>query len=200
MCYVAVNMITNDRKKEYNCDDLFVNRWSPRAMSGEEISETELMTLFEAARWSPSSFNEQPWKFLYAKRDTKNWDVFFNLLTDGNKLWCKDAAVLIMVVGKKNFAYNNNPNKTFHFDSGAAWENLALQANIMHLVSHGMVGFDFEKAKKELDVSDDYQVLAMIAIGKPGKKENLPPQLQKVEFPNDRKKVSEFVTEGKFKR
>ncbi|MFA6088904.1 MAG: nitroreductase family protein [Candidatus Woesearchaeota archaeon] len=193
-------MITNDRKKEYNCDDLFVNRWSPRAMSGEEISETELMTLFEAARWSPSSFNEQPWKFLYAKRDTKNWDVFFNLLTDGNKLWCKDAAVLIMVVGKKNFAYNNNPNKTFHFDSGAAWENLALQANIMHLVSHGMVGFDFEKAKKELDVSDDYQVLAMIAIGKPGKKENLPPQLQKVEFPNDRKKVSEFVTEGKFKR
>jgi len=197
---VAVNMITNDRKKEYNCDDLFVNRWSPRAMSGEEISETELMTLFEAARWSPSSFNEQPWKFLYAKRDTKNWDVFFNLLTDGNKLWCKDAAVLIMVVGKKNFAYNNNPNKTFHFDSGAAWENLALQANIMHLVSHGMVGFDFEKAKKELDVSDDYQVLAMIAIGKPGKKENLPPQLQKVEFPNDRKKVSEFVTEGKFKR
>src|SRR6266581_6131503 len=82
------------RKPDYPIEPLFVRRWSPRAMSGEPISEREMLTLFEAARWAPSTFNEQEWRFLYARRDTPQWPTFLGLLAEGNKLWCRHAALL----------------------------------------------------------------------------------------------------------
>ena len=87
---------TEKRPLEHDVDPLFVDRWSPRAMSGEDIPEAELLTLFEAARWAPSSMNNQPWRVLYARRGSPHWELFFDLLVDSNKVWCRHAAVLLL--------------------------------------------------------------------------------------------------------
>jgi nitroreductase len=185
------------RKPENNVHELFINRWSPRAMSGEEIDDTTLMSLFEAARWAPSSNNNQPWRFIYARRGTPRWKVFFNLLAESNQIWAKDAAVLIVVISKTTFD-SGKPARTHSYDAGAAWVSLALQGSLLNLVVHGMQGFDYDRAKQELQVPDDYQVEAMIAIGHHGKKEDLPDYLQEREFPSPRKRVSEIAMEGMF--
>lgn len=197
---VATTEEVNNRKPEFSVEDIFLKRHSPRAMSGESISKEELMSLFEAAKWAPSAYNGQPWKFLYAMRDTPEWETFFNLMGEFNQTWTKNAAVLIVLVSNKNFEHNGQPSKTHSFDTGAAWENLALQASLSGLVAHGMSGFDYEKAKKDLEIPDDFEVEAMIAIGKPGEKEKLPENLQAGEIPNGRKSVSDFAIEGKFKK
>ena len=186
------------RKPEHAVDPLFVRRWSPRAMSGESISDSELMSLFEAARWAPSSYNNQPWRFIYAKRDTESWDRLFSLMSAFNQSWTKNAAVLLVVISRDRFEYDNKPSVTHGFDTGAAWENLALHASIMGLVAHGMQGFDYERARKDLDIPGNYTVHAMVAIGRPGKKEDLPEDLREREKPSTRKGVDEIVFEGKF--
>ncbi len=186
----------NTRNVDHGCNDLFPNRWSPRAMSGEALSDDEINALFEAARCAPSCINSQPWRFLYAKKNTPNWDMFFGFLMDLNKLWCVNAGVLIVMAAKKSFGDQTSP--TFAFDTGAAWENLALQANLMGLVSHGMAGFDYAAAKTELNLTDDYQVLAMAALGRPGRTEDLPDAFREREKPGDRIPIKEFAFEGKF--
>ena len=188
----------NDRITEYPIDDVFLKRYSPRAMSGEAITNEELMTLLEAGRWAPSLFNEQPWRFIYAMKDTLHFDKLFSFLMDGNKIWCKNAGALIVVISNtKNM--KGEPNTTHSFDTGSAWENIALQATNMNLVSHGMAGFDYVRAKDELSIPDDYKVEMMIAIGKSGKVEDLPEALRPREIPSDRKPLSELVFEGSFK-
>jgi nitroreductase len=198
MTNLNLTQIENKRVAQYPIDQIFLNRWSPRAMSGEELTDDELMPLFEAARWAPSSYNAQQRRFIYAKRNTANWDIFFNLLVEGNKIWCKNAAVLVVVIARKFFEHNEKPSPTAIFDTGAAWENLALEGSLRDLVTHGMQGFDFEKARSELSVPDNYEVCAMIAIGKKGNKEDLPQNLQQMEKPNDRRPLNEIVMEGKF--
>jgi nitroreductase len=193
------------RRSEYKINSLILNRWSPRAMSkDEELSNEDIMSLFEAARWAPSSSNAQPWRFIYAKRNTigtEDWNRLFNLLVDFNKTWAKNAAVLIVVVSKKEFEYNGSviPSVTHQFDTGAVWENLALEASSRGLVAHAIAGFDYEKARRDLDIPNEYDVMAMIAIGKRGPKESLPLGLQEREIPSDRKRLGEIVMEGRFK-
>jgi nitroreductase len=191
--------VKNDRKAEYPVDPLFLNRWSPRAMSGEPLTDDELMPLFEAARWAPSSYNAQQRRFLYGRRDTPDWNTFFDLLTEGNKVWAKNAAALVVVISRKNFEHNERPSRTNMYDTGAAWENLALQGSLKGLVVHGMQGFDYEKARTVLKIPDHYEVCAMIAIGKKGRKEDLPENLQKIEAPNDRRPLAEIAIEGTFR-
>ena len=186
------------RKSTYNIDSLFLNRWSPRAMSGESLSNDEMMRLFDAARWAPSSYNNQPWRFLYATKDTEHWKLFYNLLSDPNKTWAKNASVLMVVVSKKTFDYNDKPSITHSFDAGAAWENLALQGTLSGLVIHAMQGFDYERARDELGIPDDYSVEAMIAVGKPGKKEDLAPPLQEMEIQSDRRPLKDIIKEGRW--
>lgn len=186
------------RRPEYDIEQRFVNRWSPRAMSGDVLSDAQLMTLFEAARWAPSSYNNQPWRFLYAKRDTAHWPRFFDLLIEGNQRWAKNAAVLILIISTTHLAFNGSPSVTYAFDCGAAWQNLALQATALGLVAHGMQGFDYDQARDVLQVPDDYSVQAMLAIGKPGRIEDLPERLRGREQPSDRKRLSELVFEGGF--
>jgi nitroreductase len=186
------------RKADLAIEPLLLDRWSPRAMSGEEISPGELMRLFEAARWAPSSFNAQQWRALYARRDTKHWQTFFDLLVDANKVWAKNAAVLVVFVSRKFFDYNNEPSITHSYDCGAAWENFALQGFKQDFVVHGMEGFDYEKARQALRIPDEFEVEAMAAVGRPGPKELLPEKLQAREIPNDRRKLSESVYEGPF--
>jgi nitroreductase len=184
------------RKPAYPINPLILNRWSPRSMTGEELGDDDIMSLFEAARWAPSSYNNQPWRFIYAKRNTKYWDRLFNLLVEANKIWTKNAALLVVVISRKNFEYNEKPARTHQFDAGSAWENLALEASSRGIVAHGMQGFDYEKARVELGIPIDFEVMAMIAIGKRGPKENLPPELQDKEKPTDRKPLKDIIMEG----
>jgi nitroreductase len=186
------------RKPDYPIDDLLLRRWSPRAMSGE-LSDEELMTLFEAARWAPSSSNEQPWRFIYAKKGTAYWDVFFDFVSEGNKRWCKTADILVVIISKNRFTKYDADNSTHSFSAGSAFQNLQLQGTIMSLVVHPFGGFDAVKAKNALEIPDDYSVDAMIAIGRQGIIEDLDPKDSSREFPSDRKKLSEIVFEGKFK-
>jgi nitroreductase len=186
------------RKADHPVEPLLVVRWSPRAMSGDSLTDEEMLTLFEAARWAPSTYNEQEWRFLYARRGTPQWPTFFDLLVEGNQAWCKDAALLVVVLAHKVFSKNNKPNPVHLFDSGCAFENLALQGTAMGLVVHGMQGFDFDKARSALNVPDDYAVAAMFAAGRPGDPNQLPDQLQQRETPSDRKPVEQFICEGAF--
>jgi nitroreductase len=186
------------RKADYPIDPLFVKRWSPRAMTGEPLSEQEIMTLFEAARWAPSTYNEQEWRFLYARRDTPQWPLIFDLLVEGNKMWCKNASILVVIVSHQVFSLNQKPNPVHLFDVGAAFENIALQGMAMGLVVHGMQGFDFGKARTELKVPDDYDVAAMFAAGRPAPAETLSEPLREREKPSDRKPITQLICEGAF--
>jgi len=187
----------NNRTTKYPVGDIFLKRYSPRAMSGEIISKDELMTLFESARWAPSASNIQPWRFIYATRETPEFDAFFSALVEFNQLWCKNASALIVTISKKD-TDESEKNNTHSFDAGAAWENLALQATEMNLVAHGMAGFDYNLIKEKLGVPDNYNVEMMIAVGKHGKIEVLPERMRKGETPSDRKPLEEIVFEGKF--
>ena len=191
--------IQTKRTSEYSINPLILSRWSPRSMTGEELGDDDIMSLFEAARWAPSSFNNQPWRFIYAKRNTEHWDRLFNLLVDVNKTWAKNAALLAVVISRKNFEFNEKPARTHQFDTGSAWENLALEASSRGIVAHGMQGFDYEKAKTELGIPADFEVMAMIAIGKRGPKDNLPTELQDKEKPNDRKALKDIIMEGTYR-
>jgi nitroreductase len=178
--------------------DLFLKRWSPRAMTGEPLSDEELMTLFEAGRWAPSTYNEQEWRFLYAKNGSPQWSTHFDLLVEGNRAWAKDAAALLLFVSKETFDFNGKPYPTHSFDTGAAWENLALQATMLGLVTHGMQGFDYERARSELKIPEGFRVEAMIAVGRPGDPARLPERLREREAPSGRKPLSEITCEGAF--
>ncbi|MDT5155954.1 MAG: hypothetical protein QOH51_311 [Acidobacteriota bacterium] len=190
---------SESRKAEYPIEELFLDRWSPRAMSGETIDEKELLTLFEAARWAPSSYNNQPWRMLYARRDTEHWPLFLGLLVEGNRAWAKDAAALVLFVSKETFDFNGQPYPTHSFDTGAAWENLALQATLKGLVTHGMQGFDYERARTELNIPEGFRVEAMAAVGRPGDPATLSEEMKKREAPSDRKPLAEIICEGAFR-
>lgn len=191
-------MFKTNRKTDYPIQEIILNRWSPRAFSQEPVSDTELMTIFESARWAQSSYNNQPWRFIYTRKDSNFWPQFVDLLTPGNRVWAQNASVLLVVLSKKTFDSNGKPSRTHTFDSGAAAQNMALQGTSMGIIVHGMEGFDYHRAKTELEVPDDYQVEAMFAIGKPGDKKELPEKLQEREAPSNRKHIREFAFEGKF--
>lgn len=188
------------RKPTYPIHPLLLDRWSPRSMTGEAMSEEELLPLFEAARWAPSCFNNQPWRFLIAKRDTADWNLFYDLMIPFNQQWTKNAAVLVVVVSKNTFDRNNKPCVTHSYDTGASWMNLAIEGTARGYVVHGMQGFDYEKARKVLEIPEDHTVEAMAAIGKRAPKEKLPPEMQEKEVPSDRRPLSEILIHGKFKK
>ena len=133
-------------------------------------------------------------------KETRTLGQTFQFVSAPNKVWTKNAAVLIVVVARKNFEHEEKYSITHQFDAGAAWENLALEASSRGLAVHAMQGFDYERARADLQIPDNFDVMAMIAIGKQGPKDNLPPQLQEKEHPNDRKPLAEIVMEGQFKR
>ncbi len=192
----------NSRSADHPIETFFLERWSPRAFTGEAIPDADLHTMFEAARWAPSSFNSQPWRFLYAKHGTPAFAKFLGLLVEGNQSWAKNGSVLIIALSKKTFT---PPGKTegmamnsHSFDAGAAWGYLALQASRMGYASHGMTGFDIPRAAKELNVPDDYRVEVAIAIGRMADKSILPEPLRERETPNSRHPQAAFVFEGEF--
>ncbi len=190
----------NPRQTEHTIEPLFVNRWSPRAFTGEEIPDAVLLAAFEAARWAPSGFNAQPWRFLYAKRATSHWPLFLGLLNERNQSWAKNASALILVLSKTTLVIGGveKPVASHSFDTGAAWANFSLQANLLGWHTHGIGGFDRDKARPALKVPDDIAIEAIVAIGKQGDKSVLSDDLQKIEGPNGRLPLKELISEGPF--
>jgi nitroreductase len=187
-----------NRESTYPILPLLLSRVSYRAFSEERLTEDELMSLFEAARWAPSSYNNQPWRFVYARRGEKEWDTLFNALVDFNKSWANKADTLVAVISRNNFEHNNKPSRTARFDTGSAWMSLAVEAHSRNIITHGMEGFDVDALKKNLQIPDSFTVEAMIAIGKPGDKEELSEELRKREVPSTRKPLAEIIAKGTF--
>ena len=184
------------RHADHPIDALFLDRWSPRAMSGEPLSSEELASLFEAARWAPSSGNQQPWRMLFARRDTPEWPTFFGLLASGNQAWCARAAALVVFVSRTLNSYTGRTSVTHSYDTGAAWGYFALQGYLKGYVVHGMEGFDYERARQVLAIPEEFRVEAMAAVGRPAAAEVLSAQLQAREVPNDRRPLEQTVSEG----
>jgi len=186
------------RHSAYPVNPLILNRRSPRAFSDEKLGSRDIATLFEAARWAPSSYNDQPWMFLYAQKGTRWWNTFFDLLVPFNQMWAGSADLLVVVLSRTTFAETGKPSPTHSFDTGAAVQNLALQAESMGIAVHTMGGFDHDRARTELAVPEDYAIEAMIAIGRPGNPEQLPVDLRGMEAPSDRKPLADVMKEGSF--
>lgn len=183
-------------------DAFFAHRWSPRAFTDETIDVETLNRFFEAARWAPSAFNAQPWRFVFGRRDTPAWNPLFDALSPYNQTWAARAAALVLVVSREAF---QQPGKTeltpvgsHVFDAGAAWAQFALQASLAGWHTHGMAGFDKDKLRAALGVPADYHLHAVIAIGKIGDKASLPEALQGREVPSQRRPITELVAEGRF--
>jgi hypothetical protein len=155
------------------------------------------MKLFEAARWAPSSMNNQPWRILYALRGSEHWPAFFNLLVESNRVWCVNAAALVLFVSKTTHE-SGDPCRTHSYNCGASWMSFALQGFMNGLVIHGMQGFDYDLARTSLGIPEEYQVEAMAAVGLPGSAEDLPVKLQERETPSDRRPLNKTVCTGPF--
>jgi nitroreductase len=193
-------MIVNHRTADHDIDPLFLERWSPRAFDGSQMSEADALRLIEAARWAPSSYNMQPWRFVYARRDTPAWDGLFSLLIPRNGDWVAHASLLLLIASDTLMqppgAAEATPSHSHSFDAGAAWAQLALQATRMGLQAHGMVGFDMARARSELGIPERYRIEAMIAVGRQADKSILPEGLQAREHPSGRNPVGSFAFEG----
>ena len=191
-----------DRQPEYPIDPLFLDRWSPRAFDGSEIPEADLHTLFEAARWAPSAFNSQPWRFLYARRGEADWERFLGLLIPWNQAWAQSASALVYILSDTlPFTDKSGEPATSHthsYDSGAAWACFALQATRMGYQAQGMSGVDFDRAREELGVPERYRIEAAAVVGRIGDPATLPEKLRAREFPSGRKAAREFAFRGSF--
>ncbi|MUV89997.1 nitroreductase [Halapricum sp. CBA1109] len=191
--------VAANRTPDHDVDPLFVNRWSPRAMTGESLPESDFLPLFEAARWAPSAYNNQHWRFVYATREDDEWDTFVELLNEANQAWATNAAVLVGVFSKTTIEGSGDPAATRSFDTGAAFQNLALEGTRRGLAVHPMAGFDWASIHEALGVpEDEFDAEAMIAIGERADPETLPEELQEREVPSDRKDVSEITRRGSF--
>jgi nitroreductase len=192
----------NHRVSAYAIDPLFLKRWSPRAFDGSKISDRLLFTLFEAAGWAPSAFNQQPWRFIYCHRDDPSWERLLGLLLPFNAVWAQRASVLVFVISDTMIQLPGKPGLTpshsHSFDAGAAWAYMGLQAAKLGLHMHGMTGVDFNRARTELKVPDRFHIDAAIVIGRRAAKSVLPVPLQGREAPSGRKPVSSYIMENEF--
>ena len=172
---------------------MILGRRSLREMTGQTIKNEDLMPLFEAARWAPSHFNTQTWRFVYAKRDSKLWEQYLNVLSPGNRKWAQNAGVLMVVLSKKSSNYKGKKEfiPSHSFDTGSAWMAMALEGTARGLVVHAMGGFEKEKAAAMIGLkSDDYQIEIMIAVGYRDKKAK-----EKTTLRNE---IEKFISEGVF--
>lgn len=190
------------RAPGYPADRIFVDRWSPRGFTQDQIPEEVLNTFFEAARWAPSASNSQPWRFLYALRGQLEFGTFLTPLIEFNQGWGRHAAALIYLLSRKDFTPPGKTepqfSRTHSFDSGAAWVNFANQATAVGWAAHGMSGFDVEKARSVLGVPEAFAIEIAIAVGRKGDGAHLPPGLLQREHPSGRSLVGDFVSRGLF--
>jgi nitroreductase len=187
---------------EYPVHDLVQNRWSPRAFSDKLVPHEVLRSLFEAARWAPSSNNEQPWAFIVAtKEEPENFEKALSALVEFNQVWAKHAPVLVLAISEMEFARNQNPNRNAFYDTGAAVAHLTSEATARRLFVHQMAGFDPHKAIELFHIPKGWEPIAAFVIGYAGEPENLPDQLRERELaPRSRKPIKDFVMSGEWGR
>ena len=178
--------------------DLLRHRWSPRAFSDKPVSPDMLRSLFEAARWAPSSNNEQPWAFLVATRDDfENHARMLNTLVEFNQNWAKHAPVLAIAVSEMDFARTGKPNRNAFYDTGAAVAHLSVEATSQGLFVHQMAGFDPQKAVELFEIPKGWEPIAAFVIGYPGDPASLSDTLREREIaPRERKPLASFVMSG----
>jgi nitroreductase len=192
--------MSNPAPVEFPVHELIQNRWSPRAFSDKLVPQEVLRSLFEAARWAPSSNNEQPWAYIVAtKDDAENFEKSLGALVEFNANWARKAPVLVIAVAELAFAKNNAPNRNAQYDVGAASLQLSIEATARGLVVHQMAGFDPETAKEAYDIPQGWEPIAVMALGYPGDASSLPEPLQSREkAPRSRKRIREFVMSGQW--
>lgn len=180
--------------------DLLARRWSPRAFAERPVESDKLASLFEAARWAPSSSNEQPWRFVVATKDDRvAYDRLLACLLEGNRKWAFRAPVLLLSVARLQFEEDGKPNRHALHDAGMALENLLLQATALGLVAHPMAGFDVEQARTDLKIPAGFEPVAIVAVGYPGEPTVLPDNLQQRESkPRERKPLTELFYAGEW--
>ncbi|MBA5874161.1 MAG: nitroreductase [Nitrospira sp. CR1.2] len=185
---------------QFPIHELLRRRWSPRAFSEHMVEADTLRSLFEAARWAPSSNNEQPWHFILGtKADPSAYDRLFACLKEGNKKWAFRAPVLMLSVARLNFEDEGTPNRHAWHDTGMAALSLSLQATALGLIAHQMAGFDVDKARAELGIPAGFEPVAMIAVGYPADPAILDERLRQRELaPRERKSAKEIVAVGRW--
>jgi nitroreductase len=190
----------NPAPAEYPVHELIRERWSPRAFSAKEISSEDLRSLFEAARWAPSSSNEQPWAFIVATRnDNENFTKALQPLVEFNVNWAKNAYALGFAVAELAFAKNKTPNRNAHYDTGAAMSQLTTEATSRGIFVHQMAGFDPDTAREVFEIPSGWDAIAAFAMGYPGDPALLPqPYRDRETAPRVRKPIREFVMNGKW--
>ena len=178
---------------EADIHSLLEVRWSPRAFTDEEISPQTLRPLFEAARWSASCFNAQPWNFIETRRGAEAFDRLLDCLTPNNQSWAKNAALLVLAIARLNFE-NGKPNRHAYYDLGQSVAQLTLEATAAGLGVHQMAGFDAARARERFQSPEGYDPVSTIAIGFPGQPERLPDKLQERELaPRERSPQRAFL-------
>lgn len=189
------------RTTDTQLDPIFLDRWSPRAFDGSAMPEADLRTILDAARWAPSAFNHQPWRFVYARRGDLHWEQFLDLLVPFNAGWATNASALVFVLSDTKMDQQEGepaPFRSHSFDAGAAWAQLGLQANRSGYHTHAMAGVDFDRAREALGVPERFHIEAAIAIGKRADPATLPEGLREREVPSGRKSIDEIAFAGRF--
>jgi nitroreductase len=192
---VTVESAMESLEIRYPVHDLICSRWSPVAFSPKPVEPGKLRSLFEAARWAPSSFNEQPWRFIVATRDSNaEFERLLNCLIPGNIEWAQNAPVLVFSIAKSHFTRDGTPNRHAFHDVGLAVGNLILQATALGLSVHQMAGFDAERARQTFGLPDGYEPVGGIALGYAAGVETLPERLRKrQQSPRIRKPLEEII-------
>jgi nitroreductase len=179
--------------------ELLARRWSPRAFADRPVAPDILKSLWEAARWAPSSANEQPWSFLVATKDNQQeFGRMLECLVEGNQVWSKQAPVLMISVAAK-LDRDNDPNAHAWYDVGQAVMSLSVQATALGLFVHQMAGILPDKIREEYQIPDSHEPVTGIALGYPGTPDQLPDKLRQRELaPRTRKPIGEFVFAGRW--
>lgn len=192
-------MTASTRHPQAAVDPQFIDRWSPRALHSDLLTPAQISSLFEAVRWSPSCFNEQPWRIVYAARDEPEHATLVDLLVEQNRVWAAQAPLLLYFFARRTFKKNDKPNRTAAFDTGSAWLALALEARHLGLYAHAMAGYDVARTYAALGVPEStYESCAAVAVGALGVPADLPEQLRQRETPSDREPASSFAFRGRF--
>lgn len=181
-----------ERRFDYDILPEIRERWSARAIDPQPVDHSDIMALLEAARYAPSCFNEQPWRFLIAE-DEATLTKMRGVLTPSNQRWANAAPVLILIASSKILAANGKENYWHMFDAGTAWGYLSLEARRRGLIAHSMGGFNRDEARQVFAIPDDLDIMAVVAVGRYGNPEILPEDLQKREHPNTRKELTELL-------
>ncbi|HEX8491491.1 MAG TPA: nitroreductase family protein [Pyrinomonadaceae bacterium] len=191
-------MIDKPAENQHPIHDLIKRRWSPRAFSAQPVETEKLLSLLEAARWAASCFNEQPWSFIVATKESEEeYERLLGCLVESNARWAQYAPVLMLSVAKLNFERNAKPNRHAFHDVGQAAASLTLQATALGLVVHQMAGFDIAKARERFSIPEGYEAVAAIAVGYQNEADSLPEDLrEKEEAPRTRRPLDSFVFTG----